>query len=439
MKKTFRNITGIALSLALAVCVVLTSTSCLYTLEVLTDSGYNEPQDENKDNGGTSAGGTSAGTDGSTDSVTEDGVQFCPGTNDPDDIDGLNPESRAMLSTVSIVAKLDILSAYPSYGSGTTTEYTSYGSGIIYQLDREAGDAYIITNFHVVYNKDEVGKGGFSDSLSLFLYGMESEQYAIPAKVVGGSMTYDIAVLKVEGSEVLKNSMACAVILGNSEDVRIHDDVFAVGNPEGYGISITDGIVSVESETLQMLGADGRTSIALRVMRVSAAINDGNSGGGLYSADGRLMGIVNAKRTGSDVDNIGYAIPINLARNLADNIIKNCDGGENLSLKKCLIGITLTPATSGLASDGKGGLIIKEQIVIHEIAEGCITDKVQVGDIINSITIDGVKTEVTRNHHVIDAMLKAGVGSTVTLSLTRGTSKVDVTIVIPEEALTTVK
>ena len=448
MKSTKKIIVCAILALCLAF-----ATSCSYTLGLLINDGggagsanvQNQPPQSNQQSG-SSAGGTSNTQTGGG-SADSGELKFHPDANDPTVLDTLDPTTRTLLSTVAIDAKLDLRTSYPYYddfyyggSSDTTTEYTSYGSGVIYSIDREAGDAYIITNFHVVYNKDEVNANGFSDTISLYLYGMEEEQYAISATVVGGSMTYDLAVLKVEGSEVLKNSMATAAALGNSEEVRVLDDVLVVGNPEGYGISVTDGIISVESEPLSMTGADGRTGITLRVMRTSAAINDGNSGGGLYDTDGRLVGVVCAKRMGADVDNIGYAIPVNLAKALADNILRNCDGKTNLSIKKCTIGIELAVASSGLVPDGKGNLVICEEVLVDKLLENSLVDdKIQAGDIITAITVDGVKTEVTRKYHVIDAMLAANAGSTVTVTVARDGTTFDTTVTIPETAVNTVK
>ena len=440
----------------LALCLIFT-TSCSYTLGLLinngsgagTAGGQNDTPPQTNQQGGSNAGGTSDTQTGGGSSDSSE-PKFHPDANDPAVPDTLDPATRTLLSTVAIDARLDLRTSYPYYDdyyygdyyyeSDTTTEYTSYGSGVIYSIDREAGDAYIITNFHVVYNKDEVNANGFSDTISLYLYGMEEDQYAISATVVGGSMTYDLAVLRVEGSEVLKNSMATAAALGNSEEVRVLDDVLVVGNPEGYGISVTEGIISVESEPLSITGADGRTGITLRVMRTSAAINDGNSGGGLYDTDGRLVGVVCAKRMGADVDNIGYAIPVNLAKALADNILRNCDGKSNLSIKKCAIGIELAVASSGLVPDGKGNLVICEEVRVDKLlANSLVDDKIRVGDIITAITVDGVKTEVTRKYHVIDAMLAANVGSTVTVTATRDGTTFDTTVTIPETAVNTVK
>ncbi len=433
-----KRIISLLLALVLAISFVISMSSCMYAVDILTDDNkhsgsFGSPEDDTIP----PASGTGGGSEETGSGESSDAPIYYPGANNPDGISGLTPKMKTLLSTVSINTKFDVLTSYPA--SDSTKEYNSYGSGIIYKLDREAGDAYIITNYHVVYNSGEVAAGGFSDTISLYLYGMEGSQYAIPAKVIGGSMNYDIAVLEVKGSDVLKNSMATAVTLDDSELVRVFDDVIVVGNPEGFGISATEGTVNVESESLTMVGADGRTGISLRVMRISAAVNEGNSGGGLYSTEGKLIGIVNAKRTGADTDNIGYAIPINLAVQVAENILRNCDGENSLSVKKCLIGITLIASASGLVIDESGNLIIREQVSVNSVEESCVTDKLMVGDIINSITVDGNKTEATRVYHITDKMLETKVGSVVVLNITRGTENFDVSVTLPKTALTTVK
>jgi S1-C subfamily serine protease len=143
---------------------------------------------------------------------------------------------------------------------------------------------------------------------------------------------------------------------------------------------------------------------------------------------------------GADVDNIGYAIPVNLAKALAENILRNCDGKSNLSIKKCTIGIEIAVASSGLVPDGKGNLVICEEVRVDKLLENSLVDdKIRVGDIITAITVDGVKTKVTRKYHVIDAMLAANAGSTVTVTATRDGTTFDTTVTIPETAVNTVK
>lgn len=429
--KINRKIISLAFALALLIVFMLSATSCS------TEAIFGSPTEQGSPTQPTPKPPYSDGVNdtqsGAGDSSSDEPI-FHPEANNPADIEELSPEAKTLLSAVAIHAIFDI----PDYYYGDPMKYTSYGSGVIYELDRDSGDALIITNYHVVFNADEINENGFSDEISLFLYGMEDEQYAVNAVVVGGSMTYDLALLRVENSEVIKNSMAIPATFGDSEGVRVFDEVLAVGNPEGRRISVTEGIVSVYSEPLKMVGADGRTSITVRVMRISAAINDGNSGGGLYDTDGRLIAVVNAKRTGEEIDNIAYALPVYLVERVVKNILYNCDGETNLSVKKVAIGVEIDPLSSGLVADGDR-LTIVEQVGISKIYDTCITDRLAVGDIINSITIDGKTTKVTRNYHVTENLLLVKAGSTLVLNLTRGEETFDLTLVIPAAAISAIK
>lgn len=343
---------------------------------------------------------------------------FYPGSGQGD-ISNLSPITKTLLSTVTIICGSDITA--------------SAGSGVIYSVNKAKGDAYIITNQHVIHN---------SEKISVYLYGMELSAYAIPATLVGGSVTYDIAVLKIENSEILKNSYAIAATLASSDGVRVFDKVYAVGNAEGGGMSATEGIISVDSENISITGADG-SLISLRVMRIDAAVNHGNSGGGLYDEQGRLIGIVSAKEVGEDIDNMGYAIPSDLAKNLADSIIYYCDSDDTVEVsktRKALLGITITAYVGSLEIDPDGKNMYQvEMVEVIEISEGSLAEgKVQVGDIVNSITVDGVKREVTRIHHVTDHMITARAGSTVVLNITRGEEIIDITFEITDYYLSLV-
>ena len=431
MKNITKKILVLLLTLVVIIGTVFSLSSCSI-LDFVSDF-IEENTDENKDGSpsdsttadpGASDGGSSDKTEGAsgTPGNTEgDPVEFYPGAGSVS-ADKISPKNRTLLSTVVIVANFGLS--------------PSAGSGVIYSIDREKGDAYIITNYHVVYDRNY----GACDSANLYLYGMRYSSYAISAKLVGGSVEYDIAVLKVEGSEVLKNSYAMAADFGNSEDVRVFDDVFVVGNPEGFGMAVTEGIISVDSESLEMTGCDG-SAIKLRVMRVSAAVNEGNSGGGLYDDGGKLIGVVCAKRVGSEVDNIAYAIPSNLAKNLVDNIIYFCDGGDKTTVQRPLIGITITSKVIGIVVDEETGDIVKAELVeVTELTDTCIAKElIQVGDVVNSITVNGVTVKVTRLHHVIDHMLTARVGSEVVLNVTRGGEIVEFSFTVPESAFSSVK
>ena len=445
-----KRIISMALCLALLLGCVLSMSSCLYALGDLVDISINgKPLGESEQRPADNNGGN---TGGDSQSSAEDGsgngaggaIQFYPTIDGSDmPIESVSASTAALLSAVTVTSHFKKYSAgdFGYSDSSDIKDYSSEGSGVIYKLDREKGDAYIITNFHVVYEKNSITEGCIAESIELYLYGQESETYAIPATYVGGSMTNDIAVLKVENSEVLRKSYALAVSLGDSDSVAVMDSVVAIGNPEALGMAVTSGIVSVDSETLIMTGADGRTSISPRVMRISAAINEGNSGGGLFDASGKLIGIVNAKKTGSEIDNIAYAIPVNVAVGIAENIIHYCDGKDTTAFYKCMLGIQLTSKVMGLVIDEESGKAIKAELVeVDSLTETCITgDALATGDIITSVTVDGVTKQVTRIHHVIDHMLTARVGSSVTLNVTRGDQTFDVQITVPESALTLIK
>lgn len=406
-------------ALVLIVSMALSFSSCTVDFDLYEDffnGTFPDMGDENDNDSGLPNFGIFDDTINS-----ENYGDFYPGSGDSS-LDNVSPITKTLLSTVTIVA---------DFGTASGA-----GSGVFYKVDKNNGDAYVITNYHVVFTGDY----GIADSINIYLYGMELSSYAIPATVIGGSVTYDIAVLKVEESDVIKNSYATPATIGDSDLVRVFDKVYAIGNSEADGMSATEGIVSVESESLQLEGADG-TLISLRVMRFDAAVNHGNSGGGLYNANGQLVGIVSAKDVSSDVDNMGYAIPSNLAKLLCDNIIYYCDGELNTSVHKALLGITITAYVSGLQIDPVTGDVSQVDLVeVIEVTKDSLADgKIKVGDIINSITVNGVTRSVTKIHHVTDLMIAAREGHVVTLDITRDGNPVTVSFLITNANIDTVK
>lgn len=344
--------------------------------------------------------------------------------------------SRGLLSAVSISCKFKVKT---SVGFGPSsqvyeTDATSSGSGVIYRLNKESGDAYIITNYHVVYYHQSSTSNYISNNISIYLYGMEYEEYAIPATYVGGSMQYDLAVLKVEDSLLLAESSAMAAEFADSNDVSALETAIAIGNPEANGISATVGCVNVESENITMTASDEISTVTMRLMRIDTPVNSGNSGGGLFNREGKLIGIVNAKLSSSTVENIGYAIPSNIVKYIAENILYYCDGTEEESVYRCLLGIRTAIKSSSAVYDTETGKVhivevVKiSGIVLDSVAEGLF----EVGDVINSITIDGVTYEVTRTFHVVDAMLNARKTSTVSMNITRGGETIDVAVDLSE-------
>ena len=327
--------------------------------------------------------------------------------------------SKALLSVVSV------------------TTSSSAGSGVIYQLDKEKGDAYIITNYHVLYQNKTAS---ISDKINVYLYGMEAAEYAIPATYVGGSMNYDLAVIRVRTNTTLMGSNAMAATIADSDKVAILDTAIAIGNPEAEGISATTGCINVDSENIivEFQSLSASKQVQLRVMRTDAAVNSGNSGGGLFNDKGELIGIVNAKNASSTTDNIGYAIPSNVAKAIAQNIIDYCAETNKTSVYRCMLGITVSVKSLSTKYDTESGKIFKlEEVFVSELTDNSsVAGKIYKNDVINSISINGEKTAVTRTFHVVDTMLNARVNDTVIINVTRNGASVDVTIPIVESMLT---
>ena len=343
--------------------------------------------------------------------------------------------AKALLSVVSIECGFQELYTSGWFGSSQTTlrDTLYYGSGVIYQMDKAKGDAYVITNYHVVYNSASTAENYISDDIRLYLYGQENEADAIKAEFVGGSQNYDIAVLKVSGSAILKQSIATAVTFADSDKVSVLDTAIAIGNPAGMGISATAGYVSVDSEeiTLQVTSSG---YVSMRVMRVDTAVNGGNSGGGLFDASGNLIGIVNAKMSDSSIENIAYAIPSNVAKRLTESVLSNDEGIAT----RCILGVVPSVATSKAVYDSETGKIsIVETVSISSITEGSVAEgKLLVGDVVRSLTIDGKTVEIERKYQLIENMFAAHVGSTVVFGIERNGQSMNVTFTITKNMVT---
>lgn len=332
--------------------------------------------------------------------------------------------NKAILSVGLVKATFNIRSS--GYYADVSTA-TSGGASVIYKLDKEKGDAYLITNYHVVYNAESIDVNGIAPKIKVYFYGFESAtdelDYGVTAEYVGGSMTYDIAVLKITGSEILKNGDFRAVTVTNSNDVVPGTGVFAIGNPAAEGIAVTSGIVSKDSEYITMKAADEQTVVTFRCMRVDCAINPGNSGGGLFDTTGNLLGIVNAKVVTDEIENIAYAIPSSIAIKVADNIIWNCSSGLNRGVSKGLMGITLSASASKSYYDEKTSkTIIEEEVSVKSVTVNSLAyGSIKENDIIVSIEKGGVVTPVTRMFICVDYMLAVRPGDVIAVTVKRPT------------------
>lgn len=176
------------------------------------------------------------------------------------------------------------------------------GSGIIVK-----SDGYIMTNYHVIAGAGTIYVSNRSDQAG------SDKEYT--ASVVGVNKENDIAVIKIKAEGL------SAVTFGNSDDVRPGDLAVIIGNPLGeLGDTVSAGVISAKDRKVTI---DSQT---MSLMQTDASVNPGNSGGGMFDRKGRLIGVVVAKSAGSNVEGIGFAIPVNVAAKISDEIIKK--GGD---------------------------------------------------------------------------------------------------------------
>ena len=331
--------------------------------------------------------------------------------------------NRALMSVVSIWA----IFSEPVMGGGwrpsvSYQSVSSGGSGVIYSLDKAAGNAYIVTNYHVVYDANSVGTetvSHISDDITVYLYGGEAATGEIKATYVGGAMDYDIAVLKVEGSEILKESSAREVTAANSDALTVGERVYAIGNPEGNGIALSSGVVSVDAEYITVESSDEQSYLELLEIRTDAPINHGNSGGGLFNADGQLIGIVNAKTEESGVEGVGFAIPSNLALSVAQNILDNQGSGSRGALRATLGIMTSVKDSKSVFDEATQKAYIEETVVVDSVSSGAASGILKAGDVLYSLTLDGQETVITRGFMVGNFLFRVRKGDTVTAKVWR--------------------
>ncbi len=319
--------------------------------------------------------------------------------------------NKGLLSAVAIKSQ------FTKLVDSVSTQYTMAGSGVIIQDDKSTGTAYILTNYHVLYDKNDTD--GNADKITCYLYGQYNiSNYGMVATLIGGSMKYDIAVIKIQ-SDTYKNSIAEPVTVKNSEEVNIGDNIVLIGNPMGYGFSATTGTVSVPSEVASVEQPNG-LSYDNRLIRVDAPVNGGNSGGGMFDIDGNLIGIVKAKIVKEGIENIGFIIPSNVAYALGMNIIQNCDGSTNKNAKVVNLGIAVTISSSSMIKDENGNVKIVEGVRVSSVDSTSIFyNKLTTSDTVKEIIVNGTTYAITRTYQVEELLFNLNVGDSITFVVTR--------------------
>lgn len=293
---------------------------------------------------------------------------------------------------------------------------TNAGSGVLYAVNETKNEAYVMTNYHVTYIAGSFS-GNVASKISCTLFG--SEQTSLDCTYIGGSASSDIALLRVDLNKLLSvNASVKPVRIAT--DYCVGERVYAIGNAEGYGISATTGIVSVDSENVTM-SVDG-TQRTHRAMRIDAAIYHGNSGGGLFNAKGELIGITNG---GSEEDeNINYAVPLSLVTGTADNILHYYADADTSTFGayKIELGFTANIQNSRfLLNEETGRGYIKEDIVVDSIKTFSIAKNLSLRakDIVTAIEVNGVKHPLNRSHEIYDLLLNVRAGDEIKVHYTR--------------------
>ena len=341
------------------------------------------------------------------------------------------------------------------------------GSGVIWSLEDngETASAYIVTNYHVVYQNSTYNdtENGISNHIYVYPYGAregfslgdnDADGYldengkmgdftgdGIRATYVGGAMDYDIAVLRIEDSEYLHNAAVSEVELGVSNAVKLGEKAYVIGNSNGHGISVTGGMISTLSEDIYITSFDGlQRDLSFRVMRTDAAINGGNSGGALFDANGKLIGIPNAKTTAEGIDNMGYALPIDRVRAVVDNVLNNATATKDGYLSLATLGIKTTLQSSTSYLDDEGNIRTKEEFRVVEVLQDRLASAsteenkcFKVGDVIISGTHNGKTVEFEQRYLFQEQLLDVRKGDTITYKVKRNGTVMDVVMTFDKD------
>lgn len=271
------------------------------------------------------------------------------------------------------------------------------GSGFII-----SNDGYILTNYHVIED---------SSSITVTLYNGETYD----GTIVGYDESNDIAVLKIDAENLTP------VVLGDSDNLNVGDQVVAIGNPLGeLTFSLTAGTISAKDREITLSG-----NITMNLLQTDCAINSGNSGGALFNLYGEVIGVTNAKYSSSSstqasIDNIGFAIPINHIRSIVESII------EKGYLSKPYIGVSVTDVSAESRFYG-----LPQGAAVRAVAEGGPAEKagVQTGDII--LAVNG--TEITGSAALVKQISAVQIGSTLNLTVYRQGETLELTVTVEEQ------
>ena len=280
---------------------------------------------------------------------------------------------------------------------GYQTQAAAAGSGFIL-----SADGYILTNYHVVED---------SNSITVSLY--DGTEY--DATLVGCDESNDIAVLKIDAEGLTP------VVLGDSDNLNVGDQVVAIGNPLGeLTFSLTTGVVSALNREVTL-----SSNVTMNLIQTDCAINSGNSGGALFNLYGEVIGITNAKYSSSSsssasIDNIGFAIPINHVLPIVKSII------EKGYISKPYVGVSVSDVNQQTQLYGiPAGAAVQAVSDDSPAAEAGL----QAGDVITRVN----GTEITGSSDLVSLVSAAAIGDTLAMTVYRQGSTMELTVTVGEQ------
>ena len=285
-------------------------------------------------------------------------------------------------SVVVITTEQVVYSQWSWYGQNQVE--SGAGSGVII-----SSDGYILTCAHVV------------DGASTITVTIGDKDYT--ATLVGEDTTSDIAVIKIDADGLTPATV------GNSDSLKVGQSVMAVGNPLGeLGGTVTGGMISALNRSVTIQGSSSVNTMSL--IQMDASVSPGNSGGGLFNMNGELVGIVNAKSSSSDAEGLGFAIPINDAIKVAQELLENgyVTGRPYLGITYLAVEDAQTAAQLGVNAYG---------VYVVEVVKGGPAEKagLQTGDRI--VSVDG--TEIASKDDLGTLMQKHAAGDTLSITIAR--------------------
>ena len=299
-------------------------------------------------------------------------------------------------SVVVITTEQVVYSQWSWYGQNQVE--SGAGSGVII-----SSDGYILTCAHVV------------DGASTITVTIGDKDYT--ATLVGEDTTSDIAVIKIDADGLTPATV------GNSDSLKVGQSVMAVGNPLGeLGGTVTGGMISALNRSVTIQGSSSVNTMSL--IQMDASVSPGNSGGGLFNMNGELVGIVNAKSSSSDAEGLGFAIPINDAIKVAQELLEN-----GYVTGRPYLGITYLAVTDAQTASQLG--VNAYGVYVVEVVKGGPAEKagLQAGDRI--VSVDG--TEIASKDDLGTLMQKHAAGDTLSITIARDGQMQTVNVTLSEK------